>query len=73
MSSIAYLSLKGQKTGVVKGSVKTRGHIGTILVTAASHEIVSPRDPQSGLPTGSRQHKPFIITKGTDKIGRAHV
>jgi type VI secretion system secreted protein Hcp len=27
-----------------------------INVTAVSHEIVSPRDPASGLPTGKRQH-----------------
>ena len=26
-------------------------------------DIVSPRDPQSGLPTGQRMHKPFVITK----------
>jgi len=31
-------------------------------VTAVSHEIVSPRDPASGLPTGKRQHKPISIT-----------
>ena len=28
-----------------------------------SHEIVSPRDAASGLPTGKRQHKPISITK----------
>ena len=31
------------------------------------YEIVSPRDAQSGLPTGKRMHKPFVITKETDK------
>jgi type VI secretion system secreted protein Hcp len=31
-------------------------------VTAMSHEIVSPRDPASGLPTGKRQHKPISVT-----------
>jgi hypothetical protein len=30
------------------------------------HEIVSPRDPQSGLPTGKRMHKPMVITKELD-------
>jgi hypothetical protein len=29
--------------------------------------IVSPRDAASGLPTGKRQHKPFVITKELDK------
>jgi type VI secretion system secreted protein Hcp len=27
-----------------------------------SHEIVSPRDPASGLPTGKRLHKPYMVT-----------
>lgn len=30
-------------------------------------EIVSPRDAASGLPTGKRQHKPFVITSELDK------
>lgn len=30
-------------------------------------EVVSPRDAASGLPTGKRMHKPFVITKELDK------
>lgn len=30
-------------------------------------EVVVPRDAASGLPTGKRQHKPFVITKELDK------
>ena len=30
-------------------------------------EIVSPRDPASGLPTGKRQHKPFTYIGETEK------
>lgn len=30
-------------------------------------EIVSPRDAASGLATGKRQHKPFVITQELDK------
>ena len=30
-------------------------------------EILSPRDAASGLPTGKRQHKPFVIIKELDK------
>lgn len=62
-----YLKLKGQKSGEIKGSIVTKGFEGTIAVESISHEIVSPRDPQSGLPTGKRQHKPFVITKQIDK------
>ncbi len=67
MALNAYLRIKGEKTGDVKGSVTQKGREGRIMVIAASHAIVSPRDPQSGLPTGKRMHKPFIITKESDK------
>ena len=67
MALNAYLKLKGQKTGEIKGSVTQKGREGKIMVIAVSHEIVSPRDSASGLPTGKRMHKPFVITKELDK------
>jgi type VI secretion system secreted protein Hcp len=67
MALNAYLRLKGQKQGEIKGSVTQKGREGSIMVIAVSHEIVSPRDPASGLPTGKRQHKPIVITKELDK------
>src|SRR5438046_234987 len=65
--SNSYMSLTGQKQRDIKGSVTQKGREGMIAVIAVSHEIVSPRDPQSGLPTGQRVHKPFVITKELDK------
>jgi type VI secretion system secreted protein Hcp len=38
-----------------------------LVISGYSHEVVSPRDPASGLPTGKRQHKPLTITKEIDK------
>ena len=67
MSLNAYLKLKGQKQGEIKGSVTQKGRENKIMVIAVTHEIVSPRDPASGLPTGKRMHKPFVITKELDK------
>src|SRR4051794_3294922 len=67
MALNAYLKLKGQKQGEIKGSVTQKGREGKIMVIAVSHEIVSPRDAASGLPTGKRMHKPFVITKELDK------
>jgi type VI secretion system secreted protein Hcp len=67
MALNAYLKLKGQKTGEIKGSVTQKGREGKIQVIAVSHEIVSPRDAASGLPTGKRMHKPMVITKELDK------
>jgi type VI secretion system secreted protein Hcp len=67
MALNAYLKLKGQKQGDIKGSVTQKGREGKIMVIAVSHEIISPRDAASGLPTGKRMHKPFVITKEIDK------
>jgi len=66
MALNAYLSLKGQKQGEIKGSVTQKGREGKIMVIAAEHELTSPRDPASGLPTGKRMHKPYVITKEID-------
>jgi type VI secretion system secreted protein Hcp len=67
MALNAYLKLKAQKQGEIKGSVTQKGREGKIAVIAVSHDIVSPRDAASGLPTGKRMHKPFVITKELDK------
>ena len=71
MALPGYLTLKGQKQGDIKGSVTQRGREGSILVLAFTLEIVSPRDSQSGLPTGKRQHKPIVITKEIDRSSPA--
>lgn len=63
----AYLKLKGQKTGDIKGSVTQKGRENSIRIIEFTHEVVSPRDPASGLPTGKRQHKPIVITKELDR------
>jgi type VI secretion system secreted protein Hcp len=49
-------------TVMVTGQKQGQFSQAPIEVTAISHEIVSPRDPASGLPTGKRQHKPIVIT-----------
>lgn len=67
MALNAYLKLKGQQQGEIKGSVFQKGKEGKIMVIAVNHEIVSPRDAASGQATGKRQHKPFVITKELDK------
>lgn len=66
MALNAYLRIKGQQQGEIKGSVAQTGSEGTILVTGVSHSIESPRDATSGLPTGIRVHEPLIITKEPD-------
>ena len=53
----AYLNLKGQKAGELKG--------GITLVSIT--EAAAPRDAASGLPTGKRQHKPLVLTAEIDR------
>jgi type VI secretion system secreted protein Hcp len=67
MAMNAYLHLKGNKSGEIKGSCTQKGREGQIVVIESHHEVVSPRDAASGLPSGRRQHKPFVITKEVDK------
>jgi type VI secretion system secreted protein Hcp len=67
MALNAYLKIVAETQGPVPGSVTQKGREGTILVHAAVHEIVGPRDPASGRPTGKRVHKPFVITKPVDR------
>lgn len=67
MALESYLILKGARQGLIQGDVKKRGHENEISIIGVSHDIVSPRDPASGLPTGKRMHKPLIITKELDR------
>lgn len=67
MALNAYLTLKGVKSGDIKGSCSIKGREGQIVVIAAHHEVSSPHDAATGQPTGKRQHQPFVITKEVDK------
>ena len=63
----AFMTLSGQKSGVVKGSVTQKGREGSIAVIGVNHDIVSPRDAASGLPSGKRMHKPLTVTMELDQ------
>lgn len=67
MALNAYLYIEGETQGTIEGSVEQAGREGLIQVVSMSHEVISPRDAASGLPTGKRQHKPLTITKEIDK------
>ena len=67
MALQAHLMLKGVTQGPIDGSVTQKGREKSIAIIAVQHQIVSPRDPATGMPSGKRQHKPFVITKELDK------
>jgi type VI secretion system secreted protein Hcp len=58
-----FVSIEGSKQGKFKGDGSRRGRPDSIVGLGFHYEIVSPRDPASGLPTGTRQHKPIVLTK----------
>lgn len=63
----AYMRLTGSRQGEIKGSVTQAGREDSIMVIGFSHDLVSPRDAATGLPTGKRQHSPVRITKEIDR------
>jgi type VI secretion system secreted protein Hcp len=67
MALPAYLTLTGERQGVINGSCKQKGRENTILVQAVEHEVTIPRDPQTGLATGKRIHHPLTILKAVDR------
>lgn len=76
MPTPAYLTINGYRQGLITGGASTpdsvgnvyqKGHEDQIMVQAFSHQVIIPRDPQSGQPTGQRVHKPLMISKILDK------
>jgi len=76
MPTPAYLSITGTKQGLITagtftqdsvGNIYQEGHENQILVQGFQHQVIIPRDPQSGQPTGQRVHKPLMISKVFDK------
>jgi type VI secretion system secreted protein Hcp len=67
MALNAYLTLTGETQGKVNGSCTQAGREDMMEIYGFNHEVLSPRDAASGLPTGKRQHKPIVITKAIDK------
>jgi type VI secretion system secreted protein Hcp len=67
MALDANMRVTSEVQGEIKGSVTQAGREDSIMVIGYSHEVDSPRDAASGLPTGKRQHKPIVVTKEIDK------
>jgi type VI secretion system secreted protein Hcp len=61
------MTIKGQKTGNVKGEVTQISAKDQMLVYSVSGTVLAPRDPVSGLPTGKRQYKPITVVKAWDR------
>ena len=62
-----FLSIESEADGIIKGDVTQAGKEDSMEVIGFSHEVTSPRDATTGLPTGKRQHRPLTIVKEIDK------
>ncbi len=71
-----YMSVEGVTQGLITegalteasiGNLYQEGHENQFMIQAIEHQIVVPRDPQSGQPSGQRVHQPMKITKIFDK------
>src|ERR1035437_6118285 len=61
---IARVSIQGAKQGWFRGEGPGKAsNPPTMPLVNFRYELVIPRDPASGLPTGARQHKPIVITR----------
>jgi type VI secretion system secreted protein Hcp len=76
MAEPNFMPLTGPRQGLITagaftadsvGNTYQEGHEDQVMVQGFSHEVIIPRDPQSGQPTGQRVHKPVKITKVFDK------
>ena len=61
-----YLSMEGEKQGLIEGECRRKGFEGWIECLGYQHEVSSPRDPHTGQATGHRQHHLLTITKEFD-------
>jgi len=71
MAVNAYLTLKGQKQGMIAGPVTDKGRENSMELLSFSNKIASAIDPASGLATGPRQHQPVCIVKEIDEASTA--
>jgi len=76
MSTPCFVSIKGKTQGNITEGAYTlesvgqgfvEGHEDEMIVQAVQHEVLVPTDPQTGQPSGQRQHKPLILTIALNK------
>ena len=76
MPTPAYMTIEGNMQGPITqgafteesvGNIWQEGHEDEVLVQAFKHNVMIPRDPQSGQPSGQRVHQPLTVTKVFDK------
>lgn len=77
MANLSYMTITGTTQGNISAGDNTADSIANsvqatpgsdvTLVYSFTHEVVVPRDPLSGVPTGTRLHQPASFTKQLSK------
>lgn len=77
MPKMIAMTLEGSASGKISDGAGSGDSIGALsrtgdradacLVVAWKDQVVCPRDPQTGQPTGNRIHQGFTVTKVVDK------
>ncbi len=76
MPTPGYMSIEGENQGNITEGANTmesmgnsyqEDHVDEITVQGFAHQIMIPRDPQSGQPSGQRVHDAFVVSKVFDK------
>jgi type VI secretion system secreted protein Hcp len=61
-AGLVFVKIEGTTSGPFPGNMTQKGREGWIAASGFAHEVKSPRDVASGLPTGRRQHGPVTLT-----------
>jgi len=62
----AYMWMKDDAGGDIKGSVEVADREGSIEVLEFNHEVRIPTDPDTGRLTGTRKHEAVTLVKAFD-------
>ncbi|TGO02231.1 hypothetical protein PN36_28310 [Candidatus Thiomargarita nelsonii] len=67
MPQVAYVTVNGVRQGLITAGCNTQDHTDESTVLQFEHQMIIPRDPQTGQPTGQRVHKPLVYRTRYDK------
>ena len=62
-----FATIEGSVQGLIEGSSGIPGHEKKVKVEGLQTEVALPLSPDTGLPTGRRQHRPLKLIKMLDK------
>lgn len=63
----AYMRVESTSTGAITGDVTQSGRENTHSVYDVQHQIEIPLDSSTGLPSGQRLHRPFLVTTNVNQ------